>query len=177
MIGGTGAFSVTKSTVDANGLTGARLLVFELTGLTVTSTFGVSLAVDSLKVATLQPSAAAVIAGDTRKWSALKIDGAGGSLLLGGALTATVTNVDVEVNSASGALGATHATPIDWTTVTGSGITTADPGVPPRGHDRQSLSIADVISGAGKFSVTKSTVDRRGPDQRARCWCFNAHTT
>ena len=80
---------------------------------------------DSLKVATLQPSAAAVIAGDTRKWSALKIDGAGGSLSLGGALTATVTGVAVEVNSASGALGATQAAPIDWSTITA-------PGSPPR---------------------------------------------
>src|SRR5204862_101434 len=167
VIGGSGAFSITKSTVDVTtpALTGARLLTFSLSGLTLSSSFGVSLSVTSLTVATLQPSAAAVIAGDTRKWSALVISGASGSLLLGGALSATVSAVSVQVNSFSGTSAAVNGTPaaaLDWTAITGSGITSAVAAFSLSGTV-DSLSIADVIGGSGSFSITKSTVDVTTP--------------
>ena len=175
VIGGAGSFSIAKSTVNVTtpALTDARLLVFNLTGLTLSSSFGVSVNVATLSVATLQPSAADVIAGDTRKWSALVIDNAGGSLQLGGALNATVTDVDVQVNSFSGAKAATLAAAMDWTGVTGSGITTAIAAFSLSGTI-SSLSIADVIGGAGSFSIAKSTVDVTTPAlDDARLLVFN----
>src|SRR4029079_13972054 len=116
VITGSGKFSVAKNNVDANGLTGARALGFTLTEVKVSTGFGVSLAFDTLTVATLQPSAADVLAGDTREWSALKLSNASGTLDLGGALSAKVSAVSVEVHSASGLKNGVAAVAIaDWT--------------------------------------------------------------
>ena len=116
VITGSGSFSVEKSTVQVTTpqLTDARLLKFTLSGLTVSTGFGLAISVQELIVATLQPSATAVAAGDTRKWSAISITDAGGSLNLGGVISATVEHLDVKVNSASGALSGVNATPIDY---------------------------------------------------------------
>ncbi|HET6548786.1 MAG TPA: calcium-binding protein, partial [Solirubrobacter sp.] len=163
VITGSGGFSVVKTTVDAAGLDDARLLVFSLTGLTFGSSFGVSLSVTSLTVATLQPSAADVLAGDTRKWSALRIEGASGSLEFGGAFSASISDVDVEVNSASGMLGGTPAEALDWTApaLADAGISTALAEFK-LSAQIDSLSIADVIGGSGGFSVARYEVDAAG---------------
>ena len=167
VIGGTGSFSITKSTVNVAtpALTDARLLVFNLTGLNLSSSFGLSLSVTSLTVATLQPSAAAVLAGDTRKWSAIAIDNAGGSLSLGGVISASVANLDVEVNSASGVKnpGNVLAAPIDWTGVAGSGVTLTPAQTFRVEGDLTGVDLAGVVGGSAHFSIAKSTVNVTTP--------------
>src|SRR5439155_1493403 len=129
VVGGGAHFQISRSTVNVTtpALTAARLNTFTLSSLQLSSSFGLSITGGTISVVSLLPSAAAVLAGDGRKWSAISVTGLGGSLSLGGVITATVSNLVVKVNSASGLNGVTAAAPLNWTTsVPGAGITLAD---------------------------------------------------
>src|SRR5439155_425326 len=106
----------------------------------------------------------AVLAGDGRKWSAISVTGLAGSLSLGGVITASVSNLVVKVNSASGLNGVTAATPLNWTTnVPTAAIALTDTELFFVDGDLTGVSLADVVGGGAHFQISRSTVNVTTP--------------
>ena len=113
--------------------------------------FGITLggAAATVTIAALTPATP-----DGRSWTAVQSSGLAGSLTLGSFVTATVTGVAINVNSATG------ASPLDWNGVAGSGITLSGSTAFSVSGNLTSLSIAGgLITGSSTFTVTETTVD------------------
>ena len=166
VVGGGAHFTLSRQTVSVGSpaLTGARLNTFTLSNLQLSSAFGLSITGGSISLVSLLPSVADVAAGDGRKWSAISVTGLSGSLALGGVISATVSNLVVKVNSASGALNATTATPLDWTNqVPAAGITLASNELFFVDGDLTNVSLADVVGGGAHFTLSRQTVSVGSP--------------
>ena len=162
VVGGGAHFTLSRQTVNVGSpaLTGARLNTFTLSSLQLSSAFGLSITGGSISLVSLLPSVADVAAGDARKWSAISVSGLSGSLALGGVISATVSNLVVKVNSATGALNATNATPLDWTNqVPAAGITLASNELFFVDGDLTNVSLADVVGGGAHFTLSRQTVN------------------
>ncbi len=130
--------------------------------------FGIKLIDGTLKLAFLAPNATATT--DTRRWSTVEVTGLSSSLALPGPITATVANLAVSVNRATGALGALNAQAIDWTTAIDTteggpfastplpGITATEAKLAVSG-DLTGLNVLDVLTGAAHFEMTRDVVD------------------
>src|SRR5262249_1304488 len=124
LVSGSAHFEVVKDVVDADvdgtagfdpatDLNDAVLLTFALTSLQLkvgTDSFGISITSGEVRVATLAPSSPPY----TRRWLAVQASNVGASLSVGSLLSATLTDVAVQVNQASATAPAT-ATALDWT--------------------------------------------------------------
>ena len=133
----------------ATGEHGAHLQTFAVTNasLTVgTAGYGVTFGGD-VAVAELTPSGAT----DTRQWIGVSASGLTGSVALGSLAIAAVANGVVQINTATG------AAPIDWATVTGSGLTLAG-GLLSISGDLTNLMIGGFVHGSAHFAVTRSLV-------------------
>ena len=155
---GSSGFDISKSTVDvaSPSLTGANLLVITLTAPTLSigvGSFGITLGGSgaTVTIAALTPATP-----DGRSWTAVQSSNLGGSLTLGSFVTATVSGVAIDVNSASGS----GATPIDWNGVAGSGITLGGSTALSVSGTLTDLSIANgLITGSSTFTVSESTIN------------------
>ena len=110
LLGGSAHFVITQSTVDVAsvGLTGATLLTVTLSNLQLavgTSSIGAQISAGTLTIGLLVPA----VSTDSRRWFGLSSSGISASLVLP-SVTATVSNLSISVNEASGG-----ATPLDWT--------------------------------------------------------------
>ena len=178
LVSGSAHFEVTKRTIHVNQAPAAEatLITFGLSNLHLsvgTDTFGVSITGGSVAIAAITPT----LSTDTRRWVAVIGHDLGASLNLAGFVTATLDNVELQVNNFSGG-----ATVLDWTTkldLNNDGTFGADPAdqlvvntVPVDltsdltkvEGDLTSLNIANVVSGSAHFEVTKrtTTVDSSG---------------
>src|SRR6185295_13781542 len=172
VVSGSAHFEVTKRTIHVNQAPAAEatLITFGLSSLHLsvgTDTFGVSITGGSVAIAAITPTSTT----DTRRWLAVVGRDLGASLNLAGFVTATLDNVNLQVNSFSGG-----ATVLDWThnldlnNDTTFGGDPADQlvvnGVPidltsdltKVEGDLTSLNIANVVSGSAHFEVTKRTI-------------------
>ena len=122
--------------------------------------FGLSITGGSIKIASLAPTT-----GDlARRWTAVQATGVGGTISVGGAFSATVSGLQININSSSLGAGA-----VSFTTL--AGISTADGTTEVKGQ-LTSVNIANVVSGSAGFSVTKSNVSFSAggaASERARC--------
>ncbi|HVM56368.1 MAG TPA: hypothetical protein VMT74_02815, partial [Gaiellaceae bacterium] len=155
---GSAGFSVTESNVDVTTPTlhAANLLAITLTSPTLsigTSSFGLTLggSTATVTIASLTPATP-----DGRSWTAVQGSNLGGSLTVGSLVTATVSGVSIDLNSASG----TGATPLDWNGVMGSGITLSGSSAFAVSGTLTNLSIANgLITGSSTFTVSESTIN------------------
>ncbi|HVP75835.1 MAG TPA: hypothetical protein VMS63_07420, partial [Gaiellaceae bacterium] len=153
---GSSGFDISKSTVNVGSpsLTGANLLVVTLTAPTLSigaGSFGITLGGSgaTVTIAALTPATP-----DGRSWTAVQSSNLGGSLTLGSFVTATVSGVAIDVNSA------TDASPLDWNGVDGSGITLGGTTAFSVSGTLTDLSIAGgLITGSSTFTVSESTID------------------
>ncbi|MGZ4363246.1 MAG: hypothetical protein ACXVFF_13510, partial [Gaiellaceae bacterium] len=111
LVSGSAHFDVTRKLIKVNqgGSFDASLVTFALSSLHLsvgTSTFGVSITGGSIAIAAITPT----LSTDTRRWVAVVGHDLGASLNLGGFVTATLDNVELQVNNFSGG-----ATVLDWT--------------------------------------------------------------
>ena len=153
VVSGSAGFSITKSNVSfsAGGAASeaGTLVVFTLDSLQLAvgvTGFGLAITGGSITVASLAPTT-----GDlARRWTAVAATGVSGSINVGGAFSATVSGLQINVNSSSAGAGA-----VSFTTL--AGISTADGTTEVKGS-LTSVNIADVVSGSANFSITKSNV-------------------
>src|SRR5439155_1600403 len=128
---------------------------------------GVTLSGGSVAVAVLAAPAPTSPETDTRSWLAIDASDISGAVHVGSVLTAALSAVKIRVNRASGAYDAdgagtastpVNATAVDWSTVPGSNVTLSGAKLEVSGR-LDTLDIADLVTGSGGFSVTKSLVD------------------
>ena len=91
---------------------------------------------------------------DGRSWLAIEATGFAGSLAIGSAFTATLADVSVTINTATG------ATALDWADVTGESVTlpTLTTEFLNVSGSLTSINLAGLVSGSADFSVTKESV-------------------
>ena len=162
LVTGAAHFTMSSQTVDVPSLslTKARLSTFSVSQLNLTSPFGLSISGGTIKLITLQPSQADAAAGDTRKWSAIAVDGLTGSLNFPG-LSATISALSLKVNRAAGQTSANVlAQPLDWTTqVPAAGITLAASELLSVSGTLTGLNVFDLITGSASFGLKQQLVD------------------
>ena len=157
LVSGSADFSVSKQLVDVDlpDVQGADLVGAELLGITLsdlhlsvgTADVGLQVTSGSIAVGILSaaPSTTAGVT-DTRGWLGIAAHDLGGSLGVGTALQATLSDVDLLVGRASGSYVeagvTTLATPIDWSQI-----------------DEAPADLADV-TGACSSSAARSTGSR-----------------
>src|SRR5258708_35060813 len=107
-------------------------------------------------------SEASLTDGAGLSWFGLNGTGLSGTLTIPG-VAASVANLSVQVNQAKG----TGATAIDWTTVTGSGLSLAGSLLKAEG-DLTSLDVFGLLSGSGHFALSKSPVALSSPPAASR---------
>ncbi|HEY5057558.1 MAG TPA: hypothetical protein VII51_00960, partial [Gaiellaceae bacterium] len=156
LLGGSAHFVITQSTVDVSsvGLTGATLLTITLSNLQLavgTTSIGAQIGGpdSTLTIGLLEPAAST----DTRRWFGLSSSGITASLVLP-SVTATVSNLSISVNEATGG-----AVPLDWTTVPGNPLGTLSGAQLSADGDLTDLSIFGILSGSAHVSFARQTVD------------------
>src|SRR5258708_2563045 len=102
-------------------------------------------------------SEASLTDGAGLSWFGLNGTGLSGTLTIPG-VAASVANLSVQVNQAKG----TGATAIDWTTVTGSGLSLAGSLLKAEG-DLTSLDVFGLLSGSAHFAISKTLVTLTSP--------------
>src|SRR4029078_12676371 len=154
VVSGSAGFSITKSnwSFSAGGAASepGTLVIFTLDSLNLAvgvTGFGLAITGGSIKVASLAPTTGTL----TRRWTAVQATGVTGSISVGGAFSATVTGLQINVNSSSVGAGA-----VDFTTL--AGISTPDGTTEVKGQ-LTSVDIAGGVSGSAGFSLTKSNVN------------------
>ena len=153
LLGGSAHFVITQSTVDVAsvGLTGATLLTVTLSNLQLavgTSSIGAQISAGTLTIGLLVPA----VSTDSRRWFGLSSSGISASLVLP-SVTATVSNLSISVNEASGG-----ATPLDWTPLNTSLGSLSGSQLSAYG-DLTDLSIFGILSGSATVSFARQTVD------------------
>ncbi|HKI92395.1 MAG TPA: hypothetical protein VJ986_08830, partial [Gaiellaceae bacterium] len=168
IVSGSTGFSLTKQAVDVTtpALTGATLLVITLTSPTLTvgtGSFGLSFGgpAATITIASLAPAIpAAPATPDGRSWTGIQASGMAGSLTLGTIASATLAGVSFSLNTAAGTSATgTLATPIDWTTVPGSGLTLTGATALEVSGSLTNLSVAGFLAGSADFRVVRQTSD------------------
>jgi hypothetical protein len=180
---GSAKFALIRDTVDVdltgNGLVdldNATLLLVSLTDLQLTvgtADFGVAITSGNIRVASLAPAAPA----DPRRWLAVQAAGLGATLDVGPLVQATLSNVALAVNTASGLApvlnwktaidtdesGAFSSTPVS---VGGAEIELIDDRLEVSGT-LGALNIADFLLGSASFTLKRSavTLDFPGTNQ------------
>ena len=162
----TANVSTVNTSIDVN-TPHATLIGLSLTTphLTIGSgAAGITATASSAAVELLLPQAPVVGVSDSRWWLGLKIDNLGGSLAAGSVLNATVSGVDVLVNTAGGVYNASvAATALDWTSALGGSAPTELAGVSGAAAQANgaltSLDLAGVAEGtATTFAVAQTRI-------------------
>ena len=148
---GSATVALSRTLVTLPGGGEGELLTGTLTNFQLTagsSTFGVTVQGDGVKIALLAPTAP----GDNRRWTGIEATGL--SIITPNlpGFSGTFTNGGVRVNTAS-----TGVTPLDWTTLPASGLSLTAGITSVSGHIG-GLTIANVLTGTTDFTITKSTV-------------------
>ncbi len=148
---GSATVALSRTLVTLPGGGEGELLTGTLSNLQLTagsSTFGVTVQGDGVKIALLAPTAP----GDNRRWTGIEATGL--SIITPNlpGFSGTFTNGGVLVNTASAG-----ATPLDWTTLPASGLSLTAGITSVSGHIG-ALTIAGVLTGTTDFTITKSTV-------------------
>ncbi len=99
-------------------------------------------------------SALLVAASDGKRWFGLSSSSVSASLVLPG-VTATISNLSIQVNEASGA----GATALDWSTVPGNPLGALSGDHLSADGDLSELSIFGILSGSAHVSFARETVD------------------
>ena len=152
LLGGSAHFVITQSTVDVPsvGLTGATLLTVALSNLQLavgTTSIGAQITSGTLTIGLLAS------ATDSKRWFGLSSSGISASLVLP-SVTATVSNLSISVNEASGG-----ATPIAWATVPGNPLGPLSGPQLSADGDLSDLSVFGILSGSAHVSFARQTVD------------------
>ena len=153
LLAGSTHFVISQSTVDVPsvGETGANLLTIALSNVHLavgTTSIGAQIGGGSLTIGLL------VAASGPKRWFGLSSSSLSASLVLPG-VTATISNLNIQVNEASGA----GATPLDWSTVPGNQLGSLSGDQLSADGDLSNLSIFGILSGSAHVSFARQTVD------------------
>ncbi len=182
---GSADFAISISTVNVTtpALTGATLLTLALTNVNLTvgvGSVGLTISAGNLGIAAIMPPESA--SGDTASWIAVDADDLAAAIILGGFVTASVSDVSVQINQATGDVAAGQAaSPLNWTQFNpainpGSLLPQAAPpnltitytaGITAVSGNLTNLNIFNLIAGSAEFYIGITTINlpaADGPD-------------
>ncbi len=174
---GSADFAISISTINVTtpALTGATLLTLALTNVNLTvgvGSVGLTISAGNLGIAAITPPESA--SGDTASWIAVDANDLAASINLGGFVTASVSDVSVQLNHASGDVAAGQAaSPLDWTQFNpainpGKLLPQASPpnltitytaGITAVAGNLTNLNIFNLITGSAEFYIGITTIN------------------